>query len=52
MDSSCPLDNATTFSDLIPRSDLQVFKGVGHVAMEEVPDHTAAAIDKFLSKAQ
>ena len=24
-----PLDNATTFSDLIPRSDLQVFKGVG-----------------------
>lgn len=47
-----PVDNATTFSDLIPRSDLQVFKGVGHVAMEEVPDHTAAAIDKFLSKAQ
>ena len=47
-----PLHNATTFDDLIPKSDLQVFKGVGHVAMEEVPGRTAAAIDNFLGKAQ
>jgi pimeloyl-ACP methyl ester carboxylesterase len=47
-----PLHNATTFDDLIPNSDLHVFKGVGHVAMEEVPGRTAAAVDNFLSKAQ
>ena len=46
-----PLHNATTFNDLIPDSDLQVFKGVGHVAMEEVPAGTAAAIDNFLRQA-
>ena len=47
-----PPHNATTFDDLIPDSDLRVFKSVGHVAMEEAPDHTAEAIDDFLSKAQ
>jgi pimeloyl-ACP methyl ester carboxylesterase len=47
-----PLSNAMTFDDLIPESDLQVFKDVGHVAMEEVPDHTAAAVDTFLSETQ
>ena len=47
-----PLHNAKTFDDLIPNSDLQIFKGVGHLAMEEVPDRTAAAIDKFLSEIQ
>ena len=45
-----PLHNAKTFNDLIPDSELQVFKGVGHLAMEEVPDLTAAALDSFLDK--
>ncbi len=44
-----PLHNAITFNDLIPNSDLQIFKGVGHLAMEEVPDRTAAVMDRFLS---
>ena len=47
-----PLDNAKMFDDLVLNSDLQVFKGVGHLAMEEVPDRTAAAIDRFLSTVQ
>ena len=43
-----PLYNATTFDEMIPDSKLQVFEGVGHLAMEEVPERTAAAIDEFL----
>ena len=46
-----PLHDATTFDDLIPNSDLQVFKDVGHLPTEEVPDRTAAAIDNFLGGA-
>jgi pimeloyl-ACP methyl ester carboxylesterase len=44
-----PLYNAKTFDDLIPNSELRVFANVGHLAMEEVPDRTAEAIDGFLT---
>ena len=51
-DHVVPVHNAKTFDDLIPDSDLEIFKGVGHLAMEEAPDRTAVAIDKFLSGVQ
>lgn len=49
-DRVIPPDNAKTFHEMIPNSDLQVFDGVGHLAMEEAPGRTAAAIDGFLGK--
>lgn len=47
-DHVIPPDNATTFHEMIPHSDLQIFDGVGHLPMEEAPERTAEAIDNFL----
>jgi pimeloyl-ACP methyl ester carboxylesterase len=49
-DHVIPPYNAKTFDKLIPNSDLQIFADVGHLAMEEVPERTAAAINSFLKK--
>jgi pimeloyl-ACP methyl ester carboxylesterase len=49
-DHVIPPYNAHTFDDMIPNSDLQIFDGVGHLAMEEAPQRTAAAISTFLEK--
>lgn len=51
-DKVVPADNARTFHDMIPNSDLQIFDGVGHLPMEEAPERTAIAIDAFLSEIQ
>ncbi|NIL94336.1 MAG: alpha/beta fold hydrolase [Woeseiaceae bacterium] len=51
-DRVIPPDNAKTFHEMIPNSDLQIFDGVGHLAMEEAPERTAIAIDEFLSEIQ
>jgi pimeloyl-ACP methyl ester carboxylesterase len=47
-DRVTPLDDARTFDEMIPDSRLVVFEDVGHIAMEEAPERTAAAIDEFL----
>ena len=51
-DRVIPPDNARTFHEMIPGSELQIFDGVGHLAMEEAPKRTAKAIDQFLSETQ
>ncbi|MCH9695387.1 MAG: alpha/beta hydrolase [Gammaproteobacteria bacterium] len=43
--------DAITFDEMIPNSELEIFEDVGHLTMEEAPEHTAAAIDAFLQKA-
>jgi pimeloyl-ACP methyl ester carboxylesterase len=47
-DHVIPPHNAETFHEMIPNSDLQIFDGVGHLAMEEAPERTATAITEFL----
>ena len=49
-DRVIPPDNAMTFHQMIPNSELQIFDGVGHLAMEEAPERTAKAIELFLSE--
>ena len=49
-DRVVPSFNAKTFNEMIPDSDLQIFAGVGHLAMEEAPERTAEAIDAFLKE--
>ena len=51
-DRVIPPHNAGTFQEMIPDSELQIFDGVGHLAMEEAPKRTARAIDQFLSETQ
>jgi pimeloyl-ACP methyl ester carboxylesterase len=49
-DPVTPPYNAKTFDEMIPNSRLEIFDGVGHLTMEEVPERTAAAIDEFLNE--
>ena len=49
-DRVIPPDNARTFHQMIPNSELQIFDGVGHLAMEEAPERSAKAIELFLSE--
>jgi pimeloyl-ACP methyl ester carboxylesterase len=48
-DHVIPSDNAHTFHEMIPNSDLEIFDGVGHLPMEEAPERTADAMDEFLT---
>ncbi len=47
-DRVTPPDNAKTFDEMIPNSQVIMFEGVGHIPMEEAPERTATAIDAFL----
>jgi pimeloyl-ACP methyl ester carboxylesterase len=47
-DRVTPPYDAKTFDEMIPNSRLVIFEDVGHIAMEEAPERTAAAIDEFL----
>lgn len=42
---------AVTFKERLPQADVILYKGVGHLPMEEVPDKTAANIEAFLGGA-
>jgi pimeloyl-ACP methyl ester carboxylesterase len=49
-DHVIPAYNAKTFDEMIPDSALQIFDGVGHLAMEEAPERTAVAISAFFDE--
>jgi len=49
-DHVTPPHNAKTFDEMIPNSRMEIFDGVGHLTMEEVPQRTATAIDLFLGE--
>ncbi len=51
VDKWIPLEHATLFQQAIPNSQLIVYKGVGHVPMEEIPVVTAADARAFLLRA-
>jgi pimeloyl-ACP methyl ester carboxylesterase len=51
-DRVIPPDNAKIFHQMIPDSSLQIFDGVGHLPMEEAPERTASAIDRFFNEIQ
>ena len=40
--------DASVFQALIPNSKLIIYKGVGHMPMEEIPEHSAADLKLFL----
>lgn len=48
-DKLIPVENALKFKRLLPYPNLIVFKGIGHVPMEENPELTATALQEFLS---
>lgn len=41
---------AQTFQERIPNSKAVIYKGIGHIPMEEAPDRTASDIDAFLKE--
>jgi len=43
-----PVANARRFDADLPRSELRIYAGVGHVPMEEIPERTAQDVKKFL----
>jgi pimeloyl-ACP methyl ester carboxylesterase len=49
-DQLIPVDDAKLFQQAIAGSKVVIFKGVGHVPMEEVPDKFVAAVNSFLMK--
>jgi pimeloyl-ACP methyl ester carboxylesterase len=47
-DKLIPLSAGQWFANAIPDSTLIVYRGIGHIPMEEVPDKSAADVDAFL----
>ena len=43
------LEHANRFDTDIPRSDLIIYEGIGHVPMEEIPQKTASDVKLFLT---
>ncbi len=41
---------AQTFEERLPHAEAVIYKGVGHIPMEEAPDRTAGDIDAFLDR--
>ncbi len=50
LDNVAPLRTAELLSSRISRSELQLFEGVGHVPMLDVPDEFSRRVDRFLRK--
>ncbi|TAH20578.1 MAG: alpha/beta hydrolase [Cytophagales bacterium] len=48
-DKLIPVENAFKFKRLLPYNNLLIFKGIGHVPMEENPEFTAISLQAFLS---
>jgi pimeloyl-ACP methyl ester carboxylesterase len=49
-DRLVPVEAGRLMRDRIPKSELVEFPGVGHVAMEEVPAESAAAVRAFIAR--
>ncbi len=49
-DRIIPLEDATTFHELIPNSELIIYEGVGHIPMEEIPKKSVQDAKAFLLK--
>lgn len=49
-DAWIPLDNGKRMDSLLPNSTLKIFKNVGHVPMEEIPEKSVAVLLDFLTK--
>ena len=49
-DAPTPVAMAHVFDERIPRSDLVIYQGIGHLPMEEAPTRTALDIDAFLER--
>ncbi|NNL89324.1 MAG: alpha/beta hydrolase [Marinicaulis sp.] len=41
---------AQTFDERMPNADVVIYKGVGHLPMEEAPQRTALDLDAFLER--
>ncbi len=48
-DALIPVSAARWFAEAIPRAKSVIYKGVGHIPMEEVADQSARDVDAFLS---
>jgi pimeloyl-ACP methyl ester carboxylesterase len=48
-DALIPVSSATWFAEAIPQARSIIYKGVGHVPMEEMADKSAVDVDHFLS---
>lgn len=48
-DKLIPVENAYKFKRLLPYNNLVIFKGIGHLPMEENPEFTAISLQAFLS---
>lgn len=49
-DAVMPVEHGTRMAAAIPNAWLIVYDGVGHVAQEEAPEETIAAVEAFLSE--
>jgi pimeloyl-ACP methyl ester carboxylesterase len=47
-DRLIPIESAYKFADALPNDSLVIFKGIGHVPMEEAPELTAKVMQDFL----
>lgn len=45
-----PAARGTLFTDRIPDATLKIYKGIGHLPMEEAADRTAQDISTFLAR--
>ena len=48
-DSLVSTSDAKKFHQAIPNSKLVIFKGAGHVPMEEIPEETVKEVEKFIN---
>ncbi|MEM7548362.1 MAG: alpha/beta hydrolase [Bacteroidota bacterium] len=49
-DNWIPIEYAYRFDIEIPKTELVIYEGVGHIPMEEIPEETAAELISFLSR--
>lgn len=50
LDTLIPVDNAFRFGEDIAAAQVTIYKGVGHIPMEEIPERSAADVAAFLSR--
>lgn len=48
-DALIPVETATQFQHLLPNAQLIIYEQVGHMAMEEIPEKSAADLRTFLN---
>jgi pimeloyl-ACP methyl ester carboxylesterase len=50
MDSWIPVEHAYLFHEAMPKSELIIYEGAGHIPMEEIPSETVADVINFLNR--